>query len=67
MSDQEFMSEEQVANILNIDIRTLQNRRYARKNHPPFIKVGDTVLYRRTAFIQWMKEREKHQENRRAS
>lgn len=49
-----FLSDDQVAEIMGIDKRTLANNRCLGKNHPPYIKIGGRVRYPEEAVIAWL-------------
>lgn len=63
----EFYTEEEVAEALGLSPATLMNRRYAGKDHPPYIKVGNRVMYRKTQFWSWIEAREKAAKSSKAS
>lgn len=60
----EYLKEEETAKLLGLSIKTLRNRRYSRKDHPPFIKVSNEVLYPVDKLKQWLKDKEVRQINK---
>jgi hypothetical protein len=58
MTDKElfgdYYTEDQMAKLLNLSVRSLRNRHAARKNHPPRTPEG---LYPKKEFAAWNAER----------
>jgi phage terminase Nu1 subunit (DNA packaging protein) len=52
-----LLTEQQLAAIAGVDVRTVQNWRTARTG-PPFTRFGRTVVYHRESLLRWLKERE---------
>lgn len=63
----QYLSEEEMAQVLRVTLACLKKRRYSGKDHPPFIKMGDAVIYPVEPFRRWAKDREVRQLNKRAS
>lgn len=53
MRDQ-YMNEQEVAEVLDLKVTTMEKRRCIQKDHPPYIKVGATVLYPKAEFVKWL-------------
>lgn len=51
--EHDFLNSSEVANLLNISLRTLHRWGRLRKG-PPSIKVGRRIYYRRAAIEQWL-------------
>ena len=54
---EQYLSEEDVAALLEISVGTLRNRIYQGRNHPPFDKVGSTRCFPIEEFRAWLKSR----------
>lgn len=50
----EFYSEEEMAKILRIDLKTLRSRRSRGTNHPPYVQIGRQVLYPKNLYLKWV-------------
>lgn len=50
-------SEEEMAEILGITVKTLKNRVYTGTNHPPFFNTGPRRWFPKDEFDKWMKDR----------
>jgi hypothetical protein len=61
---EDFFSEEQLGLELNVTLRTLRRWQQLRIG-PPRTRVGRRVLYRKTAVIQWLVNREQQPLRRR--
>jgi len=55
-----MLSEEQVADLLGVSIRTVQGWRSKNRKvkGPKFVKVGGRIRYRSTAISEWLDEQE---------
>lgn len=55
----EYFTEEEVCKLLSpgkpLARETLQVRRSRGENHPPYIKLGQTILYPKSEFYKWLK------------
>jgi predicted DNA-binding transcriptional regulator AlpA len=61
MKEQEkYLSEKEMAEMIKITDRSLKNRRCNGKNHPPFIKLGSTILYPESLAHQWLMNKVEH-------
>ncbi len=58
----DYYCDEDVAGFLHWKKSTLVKNRCLGKNHPPFIRVGRTVLYPVKAFKEWMESMRIHKE-----
>lgn len=52
----EWLTEEQVAEVLGIAVGTLRNKRYSGKPHPPFNRA--LKRYSREKLLRWIDENE---------
>jgi excisionase family DNA binding protein len=52
----EFLTLAQVANLLHVSTKTIQ-RRIARGEFCPFVRVGRRMLWYRTDLIEWLRSR----------
>lgn len=50
-------TEHEVAERMNYKIGTLRNKRSKGSDHPPYTKVGNSVLYPKDEFFEWAKSR----------
>ena len=57
-SDDEWLSEAEAARLLRISPRTLRWWR-SKGMAPPWARVGKQVLYRRSAVLKWLEDKEK--------
>jgi|GEM_PF-6581746 len=57
MREEDYFSEEEMAAILRIKKATLKQNRCLKKNHPPFVKVGNSILYPKSEFSSWKDSR----------
>lgn len=62
MNKDDFLTEEQVAEFLRWKKSTLTKNRSLGVQHPPYIKIGRTVLYPISNFKEWIKSQPLHQE-----
>lgn len=63
MKEQEtekYLSEKEMASMIKVTDRSLKNRRCIGKNHPPFIKVGATILYPESLAHKWLMNKVEH-------
>jgi len=51
-----YYDEEEICRFLGCNKRTLQTYRSNRTNHPPFIKLGNKILYPKDEFHRWLKD-----------
>lgn len=49
-----YLSQQEVSNILNVKIETLNHWRCIKRYKIPYIKLGRVILYPQTAFIDWL-------------
>jgi predicted DNA-binding transcriptional regulator AlpA len=56
----EFFEPDALARELNVSPRTIA-RWHARREGPPRVKQGRTILYRKSAVIEWLQSRERAQ------
>lgn len=63
----DYFSETEMSNILNICLSTLRQRRYTGRNHPPYSKEGAEILYPKSEFREWVKAKRVVYEVSRAS
>jgi hypothetical protein len=54
-----FLTEAQVAEIMGVALNTLRNSRYTKSDHPPYVKLGQRVLYPSDRLYKWMNARVK--------
>ena len=54
MGREDYYDEFELAEVLGLAKATLEKRRSIRKDHPPFVKIGKTVLYPKKDFAKWM-------------
>lgn len=57
---EKYLTEKEMAAVIKISDKSLKNRRCAGKNHPPFIKLGSTVLYPESLAHKWLMEKVEH-------
>lgn len=62
MTKDEYLTEDQVADILLIKKSTLQKNRSLGRNHPPYKKIGARVFYPRKEFDRWFNDQRLHKE-----
>ena len=53
---EDFLTDEDVCEILKIKPSTLASRRSCGTNHPPYIEIGKVRWYPKAMFIEWMKK-----------
>jgi predicted site-specific integrase-resolvase len=53
----EYLTEEEMAEILELSVRTMRTYRTAGKDHPPFVKVGRAVKYPAKEFYIWLEKK----------
>ena len=58
-TDDQFLTETEVARLLGISPRTLQAWRHRGGHTPPFLKLGRTVRYRLGDVKEWLRERKR--------
>lgn len=61
MSEADYFTEEEMAGILRVKASTLKQNRCLKKNHPPFVKVGNSILYPKIDFKKWQESRLQHE------
>ena len=54
MEDTRFLNEKEVAGIIGISVKTLQNDRFFRRGIP-FARVGSSVRYSHQAVLEYMR------------
>lgn len=54
LASPDFFREEEVCEILGVKKITMQRRRCVGQGHPPFRKLGATVLYPKKEFWEWL-------------
>jgi excisionase family DNA binding protein len=52
-----LLTEEQVADLLNLSKRTLEHWRRRGGGGPAFVRCGKFIRYRRLALVEWMEAR----------
>jgi hypothetical protein len=52
---EEYLSEDEIVEVLKIKKTTLAKNRCIGKGHPPFIKCGRAILYPKQEFKNWIK------------
>lgn len=57
VGEQKLLPQADVASMLGCTVRTLENWR-ARRTGPPFIRLGNRVVYREAALEQWLVQQE---------
>ena len=57
VGEQKLLPQADVAVMLGCTVRTLENWR-ARRTGPPFIRLGNRVVYREAALEQWLVQQE---------
>lgn len=57
MKKEDYLTDEDVAEILRLEVSTVKKNRRIGKNHPPFIKIGARILYPRDQFEKWLKQK----------
>lgn len=55
-SQLEYYSEDEMAHILRISVKTLRSRRSRGTNHPPYVVVGRQALYPKALVVKYMGE-----------
>lgn len=50
----EYYSEDEMAQILRIEVRTLRSRRSRGTNHPPYVTIARHVLYPKDLVIKYL-------------
>jgi len=53
----DFYSEDEMARFLGVTVETLRKRRCAGKNHPPFVSIGNGVVFPKDEFDRWVRSR----------
>lgn len=51
----DYYTDEEVAGFMGISKTSLNQRRCAGRNHPPYIKIGRKILYPKKEFANWLK------------
>ena len=59
----EIMTEADVAELMQVTVRTVQGWRY-NKIGPPYTKIGGTIRYRRSQILEWMSDQRTEPSNR---
>lgn len=53
----EYLTEQEVAEFMGKSIDSLRNDRYKGVPHPPYVKLGRTVVYPRKELQEWLAAR----------
>jgi predicted DNA-binding transcriptional regulator AlpA len=62
MSRNDYLSENEVAEILRLKVSTLKKNRSLGVDHPPFLRIGKRVYYPLKEFKEWMEGHILHRE-----
>lgn len=50
----EYFSEDEMADILRVDVKTLRSRRSRGTNHPPYVVIGRQTLYPKDLVLKYL-------------
>jgi hypothetical protein len=53
-ADSEWMTEQEMADALEVTVTTLRKKRYRESDHPPYFKHGATIKYHRAGYREWV-------------
>lgn len=54
MQREDFYTEDEMCKLLNYKQTTLRKNRCIRKNHPPFMKLGNQIIYPKREYLRWV-------------
>lgn len=54
---EEYITEEEMARLLKLrSLSALKSRRQRGTNHPPYVEVGNEILYPKRMFLEWIRK-----------